>query len=161
MNLIDCKYFYVGPLQVQNARPIDDLDANAQAVQESITAYIERYQSEYLEKMLGEELAQQVLSYFDGESEDAAMESLCEKLRLSFAYYIYYKLVGDVNQTTTITGLMKLKSANENQPIRNRMTRVWNEMVDLHKKFLKWAEASSFNVFYREEMVTYINQYNI
>lgn len=161
MNLINCKYFYVGPLQVQNARPIDDLDANAQAVQESITAYIERYQGEYLEKMLGEELAQQVLSYLASEQGDEGMESLCSKLRLSFAHYVYYKLVGDANQTMTITGLMKLKSANENQPIRNRMTRVWNEMVDLHKEFVKWAETSSFSVFYREEMVTYINQFNL
>lgn len=161
MNLIDCKYFYVGPLQVQNARPIDDLDANAQAVQESITAYIERYQGEYLESMLGERLAVQVLSYLSSEEEDADMEGLCEKLRLSFAHYVYYKLVGDVNQTMTITGLMKLKSANENQPIRQRMVKVWNEMVDLHKKFVKWAETSSFNVFYREDMVTCINQFNL
>lgn len=161
MNLIDCKYFYVGPLQVQNARPIDDLDANAQAVQESITAYIERYQGEYLESMLGERLAAQVLSYLSSEEEDADMKGLCKKLRLSFAHYVYYKLVGDVNQTMTITGLMKLKSANENQPIRQRMVKVWNEMVDLHKKFVKWAETSSFNVFYREDMVTYINQFNL
>lgn len=161
MNLINCKYFYVGPLQVQNARPIDDLDANAQAVQESITAYIERYQGEYLESMLGESLAAQVLSYLSSEEEDADMEGLCKKLRLSFAHYVYYKLVGDVNQTMTITGLMKLKSANENQPIRQRMVKVWNEMVDLHKNFVKWAETSSFNVFYREDMVTCINQFNL
>lgn len=161
MNLIDCKYFYVGPLQVQNARPIDALDANAHAVQESITGYIERYQSEYLEKMLGEVLAQQALDYLASEQEDADMEGLCEKLRLSFAHYVYYKLVGDANQTMTITGLMKLKSANENQPIRQRMVKVWNEMVDLHKNFVKWAETSSFNVFYREDMVTCINQFNL
>lgn len=180
MNLIDCSYFYVGPLQVQNARPIDDLDANAQAVQESITAYIERYQSEYLEKMLGEELALQVAEYLGnlgngrmvlpdesvegivgGDDAGNDMSDLCDRLRLSFAHYVYYKLVGDANQTMTITGLMMLKSANENQPIRNRMTRAWNEMVDLHLKFVKWADTSSFNVFYREEMVTYINQFNL
>lgn len=178
MNLIDCSYFYAGPLQVQNARPIDALDANALAVRESITAYIERYQGEYLEKMLGEELAQQVAEYLDDivegrmvqpeidviggdDNASADMSDLCDRLRLSFAHYVYYKLVGDANQTMTITGLMKLKSANENQPIRNRMTRVWNEMVDLHLKFVKWADVSSYNVFYREEMVTYINQFNL
>lgn len=181
MNLIDCSYFYSGPLQVQNARPIDALDANALAVQESITAYIERYQGEYLEKMLGEELAQKVAEYISNQVEGrmvhpdiiiGGMEGgdvsasddysdLCDRLRLSFAHYVYYKLVGDANQTMTITGLVKLKSANENQPIRNRMTRVWNDMVDLHLKFVKWADTSSFNVFYREEMVTYINQFNL
>ena len=33
MNLIDCSYFYVGPLQVMNARAIDDLDNNSADVQ--------------------------------------------------------------------------------------------------------------------------------
>ena len=53
MNLIDCSYFYVGPLQIMNARPIDDLDTNSDAVQEQITGYIERYQDEFLLKMVG------------------------------------------------------------------------------------------------------------
>ena len=166
MNLIDCSYFYVGPLQIMNARPIDDLDNNAMAVQETITGYIERYQGEFLLKMVGKELSADVSAYLAerGEDEnytDEEMEALCTQLRPSFAHYVYFKLVGDVNQTMTITGLMKLKSANENQPPRQRMVKVWNDMVQLNKQFVAWAEESDYDVFYHVEMITPINQFNL
>lgn len=166
MNLIDCSYFYVGPLQIMNAHPIDDLDNNAIAVQETITGYIERYQGEFLLKMVGKELSADVTVYLKerGEDEnytDEAMEELCEKLRPSFAHYVYFKLVGDVNQTMTITGLMKLKSANDNQAPRQRMVKVWNDMVELNKQFVAWAEESDYDVFYYVDMVTPINQFNL
>lgn len=166
MNLIDCSYFYVGPLQIMNARPIDDLDNNAIAVQETITGYIERYQGEFLLKMVGKELSADVTAYLEelGEDEnytDEAMETLCEKLRPSFAHYVYFKLVGDVNQTMTITGLVKLKSANNYQVPRQRMVKVWNDMVELNKQFVAWAEESDYDVFYYVEMVTPINQFNL
>ena len=166
MNLIDCSYFYVGPLQIMNARPIDDLDNNAIAVQETITGYIERYQGEFLLKMVGKELSADVTAYLaergnDENHTDEAMEELCEKLRPSFAHYVYFKVVGDVNQTMTITGLMKLKSANYNQVPRQRMVKVWNDMVELNKQFVAWAEESDYDVFYYVEMVTPINQFNL
>ena len=166
MNLIDCSYFYVGPLQIMNARPIDDLDNNAIAVQETITGYIERYQGEFLLKMVGKELSADVTAYLaergkDENYTDEAMEELCEKLRPSFAHYVYFKLVGDVNQTMTITGLMKLKSANDNQVPRQRMVKVWNDMVELNKQFVAWAEESDYDVYYYVEMVTHINQFNL
>lgn len=166
MNLIDCSYFYVGPLQIMNARPIDDLDNNAIAVQETITGYIERYQGEFLLKMVGKELSADVTAYLaergnDEHHTDEAMEELCEKLRPSFAHYVYFKIVGDVNQTMTITGLMKLKSANDNQIPRQRMVKVWNDMVVLNKQFVAWADESDYDVFYYVEMVTPINQFNL
>lgn len=166
MNLIDCSYFYVGPLQIMNARPIDDIDNNAIAVQETITGYIERYQGEFLLKMVGNELSADVTAYLaergnDEHHTDEIMEELCEKLRPSFAHYVYFKLVGDVNQTMTITGLMKLKSANDNQIPRQRMVKVWNDMVELNKQFVAWAEESDYDVFYYVEMVTPINQFNL
>lgn len=166
MNLIDCSYFYVGPLQIMNARPIDDLDNNAIAVQETITGYIERYQGEFLLKMVGKELSADVTAYLaergnDEQHTDEAMEELCEKLRPSFAHYVYFKLVGDVNQTMTITGLMKLKSANDSQIPRQRMVKVWNDMVELNKQFVAWADESDYDVFYYVEMVTPINQFNL
>lgn len=166
MNLIDCSYFYVGPLQIMNARPIDDLDNNAIAVQETITGYIERYQGEFLLKMVGNELSADVTAYLaergnDEHHTDEAMEELCEKLRQSFAHYVYFKIVGDVNQTMTITGLMKLKSANDNQVPRQRMVKVWNDMVELNKQFVAWADESDYDVFYYVEMVTPINQFNL
>lgn len=179
MNLIDCSYFFAGPLQIMNAKPTDDLDNNAYAVDEAITAYIERYQDEFLLQMVGKDVANIITQYLanleayqqaleaanEGEEPepfvDEAVEELCSKLRLSFAHYIYFKIVGDANQTMTITGLVRLKSANEYQSPRNRMVRVWNDMVKLNLNFSKWAEKSVYEVFYRVNMITPINQFNL
>lgn len=166
MNLIDCSYFYAGPLQIMNAKPTDDHDNNAYAVDEAITAYIERYQDEFLEAMVGDGVKTVITDYLaereaNEEYVDEAVEELCSKLRLSFAHYIYFKIVGDANQTMTITGLVRLKSANEYQSPRNRMVRVWNDMVKLNLNFIKWAEKSVYEVFFRVNMITPINQFNL
>lgn len=166
MNLIDCSYFYVGPLQIMNARPNDDTDNNAIAVQETITGYIERYQGEFLLKMVGKDVAKIITDYLaDREADenyvDEQVETLCQQLRPSFAHYVYFKLVGDVNQTMTITGLVTLKSANDYQVPRQRMVKVWNDMVELNEQFVEWAETSNYDVFYHVEMITPINQFNL
>lgn len=176
MNLIDCSYFYAGPLQIENAKPVDDIDNNAYAVQEAVTAYIERYQGEFLRKMVGESLAAMVEDYLSAVTEseehrdepgwepyeDDHAETLCARLRLSFAHYVYYKIAGDVNQQMTITGLMLMKSANGAQPPRQRMVRVWNDMVELNRRFVSWAEdEDGYEVFYHVEMITPINQYSL
>ena len=160
MNLIDCSYFYHGPLQVMNAEATSDLDNNAYAVQQHITGYIERYQGEFLRKMLGNVLAVSVLTTLvSGDPDD--MEDLLEKLRLPFAHYVYFKMVGDSNQTMTATGLVRLKSANDYQPPRQRMVSVWNDMVELNKEFVAWADVSTYDVYYQVNMVTPINQFNL
>lgn len=161
MNLIDCSYFYNGPLAIENARPTDDLDNNAFAVQEAINGYIEYYQDEFLRNMVGDTLAAVMKQHLDTNGADVMLTDLCERLRMPFAHYVYFKMVGDCNQTMTVTGLVRIKSANDNQPPRQRMVSVWNHMVELNKKFVKWAEASSYEVFYHVNMVTPINQFNI
>lgn len=161
MNLIDCSYFYNGPLQIMNAEPTSDLDNNAEAVQADIRGYIEHYQDEFLRSMLGAALAEAVENHLNTNDADPDIEELCERLRRPFAHYIYFKMVGDVNQTMTVTGLVKLKSANDNQPPRQRMVSVWNDMVKLNKRFVEWAETSSYEVFYQVSMVTPINQFNL
>jgi len=165
MNLIDCSYFYTGPLQIQNACSTSDLDNNAHAVQECIDAYITRYQGEYLTRMVGTELRTAIENHLanldtEGYSNDA-LEDLCSRLRLSFAHYVYYKMAGDVNQGMSVTGLVQLKSANIYQSPRQRMVRVWNDMVVLNMEFVEWAKESVYDVFYYVDMVTPINQYNL
>lgn len=161
MKLIDCTYFEVGPLAIQNARATDDLDNNAYAVQETITGYIERYQDEFLNRMVGEALTIVIDGYLASGEEDASVEELCGKLRLPFAHYVYYKLVGDANQQATVTGLQLLSNDNTAQPPLQRMVRVWNDMVRLNRQFISWAETCSFDVMYEVSMITPINQYNL
>lgn len=161
MNLIDCSYFYVGPLQIENACPIDDLDNNASAVQQAITAYIERYEREFLDALVGDELASYIEEKKDSVTVDKKFGELLNMLRPPFAHYVYFKIAGDVNQNMTIDGLVKLKSANDHQSPRQRMVRVWNDMVKLNRKFVKWAETSDYDVYYQVNMITPVNQFNL
>lgn len=166
MNLIDCSYFYAGPLQIENAKPTDDLANNAYAVQEAIDGYVVMYQGEFLRKMVGESLADMVEGYLaaktaDPQHEDPVAEELCSRLRLPFAHYVYFKMAGDFNQQMTVTGLMLMKSSNNAQPPRQRMVRVWNDMVSLNRRFIDWAAGSDYDVYYHTEMITTINQYNL
>lgn len=161
MDLIDCSYFANGPLQIENAEITDDLDNNAVAVRECVMGYIEHYQSDFLHRMLGDTLAATVETYLSTNNGDDTLEELCDHLRKPFAHYVYFKMCGDANQQLTITGLVRLKSANDNQPPRQRMVSVWNDMVVLNRRFVKWAESSDYEVFYHVNMVTPINQFNI
>ena len=179
MNLIDCSYFYTGPLAIENAKAHGDMDNNAYAVQEAITGYIEHYQDEFLRNMVGDALAETVVKHLAdteafeqalAEAEDGEevvpyvnkpLEELCGKLRPSYAHYVYFKIAGDANQTMTATGLVALKSANAYQVPRQRMVKVWNDMVELNKGFVAWAEKSDYEVYYQVEMVTPVNQFNL
>jgi hypothetical protein len=160
MRLIDCSYFYDGPLQIENAADTGGLDNNSYAVQEAIGSYIDRFQDDFLRNMVGDALAEEIEQRMENVDTDD-IEDLLERLRLPFAHYVYFKMVGDVNQVMTITGLVRLKSANDSQPPRQRMVSVWNEMVELNKRFVRWAAESNYDVYYRVNMVTPINQFNI
>jgi len=173
MYLIDATYFYAGPLAIENANGSDDENNNSAAVCETIDAYIERYQPEFLTYMVGESVASLITAHlaktdedgdeYDADYEDSDADELCSWLRLAFAHYVYYMIVRDANQQMTATGLVKLKCANENQPPRQRMVRVWNEMVELNKRFIVWAKTDScgYSIYYYPSMITPINQYNI
>jgi hypothetical protein len=96
---------------------------------------------------------------------DVDMETLCSRLRESFADYVYYKILADGSEQATVTGLVRLKSANTQvgSPI-NRQVTVWNMMVERNRRFAEWASSGRcpyVGIKTSSKMLTKINNMNL
>lgn len=165
---------------------------NALEVKECIEGYIMDYQDEFLTKMLGYELGPVVNEYvckfpyrkrdqkrptrveeleieeYDSCLDDSpqwspSMDILCEKLRESFADFIFYRILRDANAQSTITGLVRLKGANDYVSPIKRQVLTWNTMVERNRRFKKWAESAecSYKVHICDNMLRRINSFNL
>lgn len=102
--------------------------------------------------------------YDVGNSGTDILESICERLRESFADYVFYKILRDSQTQATITGLVRLKCANDYvSPIRRQVT-AWNRMVDRNRVFASWVNSEGCQVAgidINPDMVTKINTLNL
>lgn len=164
--LIDVSYFTEGPRHILNASP-NTASAlakgqNSLAVNERIESYIRYYQPQFLEKMLGASLKAVFEMYIDEQDNGCAdtdndYEEMLERLRESFADYVYFWILKTANRKSTITGHVVLKNDNKIASPNVEMCRAWNDMVDRNIDFVKWAEHCPFSVEISESMLTHIN----
>ena len=163
--LIDCSYFMAGRRHIQNASLGRMPNPNAIEVNNAIESYIESYQEVFLIRMLGPVVGQKVQDYLTNSGNgDACIEAVCERLKESFADYVFYRIVQENNTQATITGLVRLKCANEYvSPIRRQVI-VWNTMVERNRIFAEWCRSSDCAVSGIEissAMLTKIKSINI
>lgn len=153
--LIDCSYFVDGPRHIQNATLGDSgrmPKANSEEVNAAIEAYIKMFQWPFLKEALGAPIASSVNSYlklhekYEGEKHDADLDMVIEQLREPFANYVFYKILRDSNSQATMTGLVRLKCANDYvAPIRRQVS-TWNDMVNMIADFSAWCKSSECHV---------------
>lgn len=154
--LIDVSYFMSGPRHIENASVAEMPSPQSLAVNEAINGYIKAFQSEYLRSAVGSTLSRAITDYLEiieREKEDSSDEVdiseedesqsgyalLCEKLSDPFADYVFYHILRDANTHATITGLVRLKCANEYLSPIKRQVSTWNSMVKKNKLFVEWA----------------------
>lgn len=169
--LIDCSYFTEGSRHILNATmgTADTLpNPNADEVNNAILAYIEELQPEFLTEMLGATVANKVNAYLVCQEEDETpphverMDELCERLREPFADYVFFHILRDSNTQATMTGLVKLKSANTIVAPISRQVSVWNSMVRKNRLFAEWSKESTLNgITVSAELTTPINVLNL
>ena len=169
--LIDCSYFTKGSRHILNATMgnADTLhNPNAEEVNNAILAYIEELQSEFLIDMLGSALANKVHTYLVCQEEDEnplhveAIDAVCERLREPFADYVFFHILRDSNTQATMTGLVKLKTANTIVAPIGRQVSVWNSMVRKNRLFEEWSKESTLKgITVSAEMTTPINTLNL
>lgn len=148
--LIDCSYFIDGPRHIQNATLGNSRrmpNANSDEVNAAIKAYIRMFQWPFLKDALGTPIASAVNSYlnlhdkYEGEENDADLDKVIEQLREPFANYVFFKILRDSNNQATLTGLVRLKCANDYvAPIRRQVS-TWNDMVDMMADFSAWSSS--------------------
>lgn len=171
--LIDCSYFTKGPRHILNASlgTVGRLpNANATEVDDAIEAYISEYQEEYLVSILGNTMGNKVNAYLvcldedENPTHNTNIDAVCERLREPFADYVFFHILRDTSTQSTITGLVRLKCANEYvAPIR-RQVNAWNSMVNKHRRFAEWCQASGCTlsgISINSDMLTKINQLNL
>lgn len=170
--LIDCSYFTSGSRHILNASmgTRDTMpNHNAIEVNKAIEAYIAELQEQFLALMLGKENGKNVGGYLTGLDEDEetehndAMDAVCEQLREAFADYVFFHILRDANTQSTITGLVRLKCANDYvAPIRRQVS-VWNDMVNKNRMFVEWCqnECTLPDIVISSSMLTKINTLNL
>ncbi len=150
--LIDCSYFTAGPRHIQNATLGRMPNPNAEEVNAAIKAYIARYQRKFLNGVVGANLSRAIISYLEkmdknsGTEPQADLDMVIEQLREPFADYVFYRILRDCNTQATMTGLVRLKCANDYvAPIRRQVS-TWNGMVDMIADFTKWCKSSDCTI---------------
>lgn len=171
--LIDPSYFSKGARHILNCNmPSSSTmpNPNSAEVCTAVQSYIDENQEMYLRSMLGDQLGNRMHTYLICVEEDENakrnmnFDLICEQLRESFADYVFYHILRDSNEQSTMTGLVQLKSGNTYvAPIRRQVT-AWNRMVTRHRYFAKWVESVDCpieGISIRREMLTKINTLNI
>lgn len=167
--LIDCSYFTKGPRRILNATLGTSTIPNAIEVNAAIEAYISVHQESYLVQVLGR-AGNRVNAYLVCLDEDETakhndnIDSVCDRLRDSFADYVFFHILRDMNTQSTITGLVRLKCANEYVAPIQRQVSTWNAMVDKHRIFAEWCQSSGCTlsgISINSELLTKINVLNL
>lgn len=177
--LIDVSYFMSGPRQIENASVAEMPTQNSLAVNEVINGYIKAFQPEFLCQLVGAGFLQGITDYLElieQENEETSGEVdseeepqsgyavLCEKLREPFADYVFYHILRDANTQATITGLVRLKCANEYISPIKRQVSTWNSMVKKNKLFVEWVMSDDClftGMTMNTNLLTPINTFNL
>ena len=170
--LIDCSYFVSGQRQIQNATlgTPSPLNKNAEEVNRIILSYISEFQESFLNNILGIKNGYCVNRYLleiDSNAETERIEvydKVCEKLKESFADYVFFHILRYSGQHATITGLVKLKGANEYLSPITRQVLIWNTMVERNRRFVEWVGSCDCglpDISVSSNMTTRINTFNL
>ena len=162
--LIDVSYFTSGPRHIENASVAEMPSPQSLAVNEVINGYIKAFQTEFLHTAVGFSLSQAITDYLEiveQEKEDSSDEvDILEKDEPQSGY----ALLCDMNTQATITGLVRLKCANEYISPIKRQVSVWNSMVKKNRLFVEWAMSDDCpftGLKIQKNLLTPINAFNL
>ena len=168
--LIDVSYFMSGPRHIENVSVAEMPSPQSLAVNEVINGYIvgvtlSQAITDYLEliEREKEDSSDEVDISEEKEAPQSGYAVLCEKLCEPFADYVFYHILRDANTQATITGLVRLKCANEYIAPLKRQVSTWNSMVEKNKQFVEWAMSNDcpFDVKITKNLLTPINAFNL
>lgn len=171
--LIDCSYFTKGSRHILNASlgTNETLpNPNTMEVNLAIEGYIEEHQEMFLTQMLGQTLGNRVNAYLVCLEDDETpkhmpgLDAICDRLREPFADYVFFHILRDMNTQSTMTGLVRLKCANEYVAPLRRQVSIWNSMANKNRLFAEWCNSSECaisGISVDSNMLTYINTLNL
>lgn len=161
--LIDPSYFAAGRRQILNA----SLGKGTTREGAAIEGYISDLQLDFLEQAVGHECAARAFRWLlcPGFGPDSdALRDLCHRLSEPFADYVFFHIIGDSGQQATVTGMVKLKCANEYVAPIVRQVETWNFMARRMRDFSRWAQSERCpfrDIRVDGNLTTDINRFNL
>lgn len=158
--MIDYTFFQDGLLMVDGAMALATPSPTNEAIANRIGWYVDRYEPEYLCKLLGEELYNDFLVNRESAKWDEFKKLVVKTNGLAktspIANYVYFYLLRDSYATATINGVKK--DGDENLvSSRSKMVRAWNDMVYENRKLYVWLCRNFNNVPTEQELLETIN----
>ena len=156
--MIDYTFFQDGLLMVDGAMALAAPSPTNQAIGGRIEWFIQRYEPEYLCKLLGEELYNDFL--VNGK------EALWVKFKRllvdeaskvsPIANYVYFFMVRSNQSMATVNGMKKDGESNLVSP-NEKMVCAWNDMVAMNRKMYVWLCKNFKKVQTEQELLETIN----
>lgn len=148
--IVDYTFFQDGLLRVDGALALATPSPTNEAIAGRIDSFIERYEPEYMCKLLGEELYNDFLGYENGESVNDWSDFMGiivkgDTYKTSpIANYVYFHLLRANHADATINGV-KIDGDNGTlvSPER-KMIFAWNDMVQQNRMLYRWLEKANF-----------------
>lgn len=153
--IIDYTFFQSGELRISGL-PLPEVTPGPtnNAVLYDLSAYIARYEDEYLELALGE-MYNPFCEYLrSGESGDDRWNNLKGKLaiepkdggftlkRSPIANYVYFHYLRDHQSDATATGVKKDTDEGTLVSPELKMVRAWNDMVSMNDALFRWIDSN-------------------
>ena len=163
--MIDYTFFQDGLLRVDGALALAAPSPTNEALRGFIESFIDRYEPEYLCKLLGEELYNDFLAFEEGDESEYSKEwdefkSLVVKGKNSpIANYVYFFMLRHANSTATFSGV-KVDGENLVSPQR-KMIFAWNDMVNQNIKIYSWLCKKFKKVYSEQELFEIVNEFNV
>ena len=163
--LIDYTFFQDGLLMVEGAMALAAPSPTSNAIVSRIDWFIQRYEEEYLRKLLGERLYNDFLSNGETSADWGEFKKLLVKddsvAKVSpIANYVYFFMVRDSQSFATINGVKRDGDENLVSP-RQKMVDAWNDMVYYNRKLYAWLCKTFKTVPTEQELLETINVFNV
>lgn len=141
--IIDGSYF-TGMLSLGIIWDIDSDSPTRIAERDNLQSYIDRYERQYLQLVLGEDMSRQFWDYLSSHSAedkiekwDTLKEKLSEKGYSPLANYVYFHYVRRCGVKQAPTGTVYGSTEDRANP-NNLLVSAWNDMVEMNESLFRY-----------------------
>lgn len=145
--IVDASFFY-GPLNIEGLMANSGADFTQAAIQKGLQQFIERYEVQYLIRLLGNKLGLEFANYLGKEEKEpeARWDNLLSELVpmpcvSPVANYVYFYYVRGNQVHATSIGATVTNSDNRITSCDSLIIPAWNEMVEMNRAVHSWLEG--------------------
>ena len=134
--IIDCTYF-TGLLSVGISPDTGAPSVTRDAEADRLNSYIEIYEIEYLENILGDDMCNQFVSYLKSHEDSIEkwerLHALLSEKYSPIACYVFFKYISEANYSVTMVGTV---TSSDNDAVSPNVLQIrsWNDMVNMNKR---------------------------